>query len=391
MFFGGSKKEVFALLDINSQSVAGAFVVISKKHAPYICYTTRIPLHVSYESDRGALLRALEKGVQELTTKLDTEGRAALSRACGARHISDVLVSVGSPWQKTAIRSQVQTFTKPQRITSADLDAAREKTASQLEVDEQHTKIIDHAIIDVLINGYQSSKPIGKRAQRLGVVTLASMIPVEVHDLLIENLERIFNAGPIRMQTTPALSYVVLRDTFAHERDFLVSLISGEATDILLVKQGILTSVHTLLSGVHTLARSIAQTQPMRVVEEKLATDDIEAFLTDEFAGKAKQAKQSAQNTWISEVHLTISEISRRHALPQTFFVLSDEKCRAEFASLLRSEDVHALRMGEQGFTVLPIKTEHLTDYVVFTGHAQKDMFLAILALFANQHISVEK
>ena len=243
MALGQGKTKTVALIDIGSLSLGGAYAILGKDNAPHICYSTRIPLPVTDDASPRALLRLLEEGLVKLTDKLQHEGSAALARSCGVRHVDDVVVSVGSPWQRTQLRSHTEKFPGGKRISSGDIESAKEKIEGSLGIDHATSMLVDHSIIEVLVNGYQTAKPFGKRAQRMSVLGLASVIPISVHDKITNHLSKTFHVEPIKMQSTPALSYVVLRDLFAHEPDFLAAIVTGEATDLLLVKKGILTLV----------------------------------------------------------------------------------------------------------------------------------------------------
>lgn len=382
--FGGKKVQTVALIDIASHSLGGAYAIISPNKAPKVCYTTRIPLEVTYETDKKTLMRVLEQGLKELTTKLENEGAAVLGRACGVRHVDDVMVSIGSPWQETKIRAHSQTFEKPERITEADLEKSRQENEVSLNIDSSRTVLIDHTIIDVLVNGYQTTKPVGKRARRMSVISLASMVPIPVHDLITTYLSKVFHIRPIHMQTAPAVSYIVLRDLFAHEQDFLSAAITGEATDIILVKNSILTGIVSVLEGSHGLRRSVTKQigAPMAESAHTLMATDV---LHDDTQSQIQHATKEAQDAWSRSVVSSLADLARRHALPQTMFVVCPEDCREDFVKMLQCEDVHALRMGEKPFTVVGIRAQHLTDHLVFMGYAEKDVYLGFLALFINQ------
>lgn len=382
--FGGKKVQTVALIDISSHSLGGAYAIIAPNKAPRICYTARVPLEVTYETDRKTLLRVLEQALRELTGKLENEGAAILGRACGVRHVDDVMVSVGSPWQETKIRAHSQTFAKPERVDSNDLEKSLKENEASLEVDTSRTVLIDHTIIDVLINGYQTTKPIGKRARRMSVISLASMVPLQVHDLITSYLSKVFHIRPIHMQTAPAVSYIVLRDLFAHESDFLAASVTGESTDILLVKNSIITGIVTTLEGANGLKRSVdgAVGQPTAASAQTLMATDV---LHDDAREVITKATKEAENAWSRSVITSLADLARRHALPQTLFVVCPEDCRDQFVKLLQREDVHALRMGEQPFTVVGIRAQHLTDHLVFMGYSEKDVYLGFLALFINQ------
>lgn len=386
MPFGQKKTKTVALIDIGSLSLGGAFAIVDKDNAPHICYSVRIPLPISSDASPRALLRTLEEGLQKLTQKLETEGTTALARSCGVRHVDDVVVSVGSPWQRTMLRSHTEKYPGGKRISNSDIEHAKEKIEGSLGIDPATTVLVDHSIIEVLINGYQTGKPFGKRAHRMSVLGLASAIPISVHDKITNHLSKTFHIEPIKMQSAPALSYVVLRDLFAHEPDFLAAIVTGEATDLLLVKKGVLTGVATALEGVHSVTRAIGRACPTVPAEEIPKLVDT-GMLHPTTAMAVKGAEREAKDEWATAVIGSLADLARKYALPQTFFILSDFSCREIFTDILKRQDVHALRLGEHPFTVIGLKAQNITDHVVFTGESEKDIFQGMLALFYSKKV----
>lgn len=387
MALGRSSVKTAALIDIGSLSIGGAYTVAYKDKAPRICYSTRIDLPITDNATAKELLHILEEGLTKLTKRLETEGSAALSRSCGVRHVDDVVVSIGSPWQRTMLRSHTEHYKDAKRITSHDIEEAREKIEGSLGIDPATTTLVDHSVVEVLINGYQTHKPLGKRARRMSVLGLASLVPIVVHDKITNHLARTFHVEPIKMQSTPAISYVVLRDLFAHEPDFLASVVSGEATDLLLIKKGVLTGIATALEGANAVTRAVGKACGTVTAEEipHLLAQDL---LHPTTVAAVESAERNAKNDWAVAVVSALADLARKYALPQTLFILADQQCQDIFAEIMRRQDVHALRLGDQPFTVITLKSQHLTDHVVFTGESERDIFHGMLALFYNRSIA---
>ena len=386
MRLGGKKIKTAALIDIGSLSLGGAYVFVEKNRAPRVCYSTRVPLPVTDDASPQALLRILDSSLKSLTEKLEHEGSASLSRSCGVRNVDDVIVSVGSPWQRTMLRSHTETFSQGKRITTQDLEEAKKRIEGALGIDPVTAKLVDHSLIEVLVNGYQTTKPVGKRAGRMSVLGLASIIPLSVHDMLTTHLTRTFHKENIKIQSTSAIGYVVLRDLFSHEPDFLAAIVTGEATDLLLIKRGVLTGVATTLEGVNSVTRAMGTacaSVPQEDIPELLETDTLHPHTVQAI----RSAERGAKDMWARSVIESLADLARKHALPQTFFVLADLSCRSTFTDILKRQDVHSLRLGEQPFTILGLRARNLTDHVVFMGQSDRDIFHGLLALFYSKSV----
>ena len=108
----GSKKEKTSvvLIDITSSSIGGGLAHSEHGSQPTLYFTIRHEIQkAEHEDESQAMLRTLT----ELTDELVTKGAPILRKETGSGQIDKILVSVGAPWQKTAIRIETVQQQKP--------------------------------------------------------------------------------------------------------------------------------------------------------------------------------------------------------------------------------------------------------------------------------------
>src|ERR1700733_15035889 len=103
LFSSKTERTSVALIDINSSSVGGALAHLETGAQPVVYYTNRIAIQKHEGEDiSSAMLRTLG----ELADTLVSKGAPVLHHETKSGHIDKVFISIGAPWQATAIRSE---------------------------------------------------------------------------------------------------------------------------------------------------------------------------------------------------------------------------------------------------------------------------------------------
>lgn len=370
--FGKSKEQLVALIDIGSSSVGGAYAYFEPASPPTLYFTARIPIVRREGEEAGtAMLRALG----ELGAVMVRYGGPVLRKEKKGGHISCVLTSIASPWQETRVRVETLSEDKPFLFTRQLLHETAKKTAKPVEGRRE----ADEAVIATLLNGYEIGNPFGKKAKRADLIILSSTLNEKVSNEIEKALRHAFHSGRISTLAFAPLAYAVIRDMYPHEKDFLVVDITGEATDFIFVKQGILTDVSSIPQGAHSLIASLKK-------EHNTCPVDPVSVPTPTLKDSATPKVNQEQEAWKSAVSTVLRDFKTRHALPRTVFLLADEPVRAFTEGLLDSKDIHSLWLSDEPLAVIALCPEHLAEFVRTRGEAEGDVFLALLALYQNKH-----
>lgn len=369
--FGKPERQTVALVDIGSSSVGGAFAHFEPASAPTLYFTARIPITRREGEQPGAgMLRALE----ELGSVMVRYGGPVLRKELKTGHASCVLASIASPWQETRVRVETISQEKPFLFTRQLLHETAKKTAKTVEGRRE----ADEAVIATLLNGYEIGNPFGKKAKRADLIILSSSLEADVAGKVEKTLRHAFHNNHVVTTAFAPMSYAVIRDMYPHEKDFLVVDVTGEATDFIFVKQGILTDVSSIPQGAHALITSLKKENNTCPVEPS----GLPTLMKQDQEGPQKNTEQEA---WKSAVSTVLRDFKTRHALPRSVFLLADEPIRAFMEGLLDSKDIHSLWLSDEPLTVIALCPEHMAQFVRTRGEAEGDVFLAMLALYHNK------
>ena len=364
MGFFSSCTNTIAVIDIGSSSIGGGYATIEKNGTPRLRYVARVPIELH---DRELLTMDMLKALDVLGKKLIQEGAPALRKAVGSGTIDKVLVSIGSPWQDTTIRSAVIEKETPFTFTKSILHEAVEEGA-------EHTEgrvTTGEYVIATLLNGYETRHPFGKQATRAELVILSSTIESSMTETVLTSLRHIYHTRDIKLTAFAPVSYTVLRDLYPHEKDFMIVHVSGESTDLALVKRGVLVDVASVNGGFNALARAARKGRPLSMTADGKSLP----------VGEEEAPLPTAKGEWLSSLALALREFASRRALPRTLFLLADDEAREHVARMLNDEGLRSLWLSDEPLTIIPSLPQHLSSYLTCDQGCDSDLFLSMLAL----------
>jgi hypothetical protein len=359
--FAKKEKISIALIDISSSSVGAGLAHLVTGEQPVLYYTNRLPIERSDNEDvEDTMLRTLNAIADALIKK----GAPALRHETGSGHVDRIIASVSTPWQTTSIRSENITAAKPFTFTKALLTETTQKGA---KIPSGYISS-GESVVATLLNGYEMTRPFGKRATRAELIILSSLIEKAAAHRIEEMLRKTYHTHSLTLTAFAPIAYTVFRDIFPHEKDFLVLDVSGESTDIAFVKQNLLVNVASMPHGINELVRKAH------------AAAQTETLSNERFGVQVDEA----QKEWIATLSKTLQEFSTHYALPRTLFLLANPESRDFLKNLLDTPSLRSLWLTDEPLAIIPIVPSHFGSFVKTRGTAEGDVYLALLALFAN-------
>ncbi|HEX5774423.1 MAG TPA: hypothetical protein VFY28_00455 [Candidatus Paceibacterota bacterium] len=379
------RKRTIVLIDISSASVRGAYAHIEEGKPPTLYYTAYIPIEAgggqSSESADPAVADMLH-ALEQLATRLVREGGPVLRAELGSAEVNGVFVSVGAPWQETSVRVESFRKQKPFVFTKAHLEEASKRNdaslAGRIESGE--------AVIGIMLNGYETAKPFGKRVSRADLVILSSSLAADAARSIERTLRKTYHAHHLRMTAFAPVAYEILRDLYPHQRDFLILDVAGTATDIAFVKAGMLVDVQSIDLGVHDLLRAARSSGIGGVGMAGIRDSDriIDPVRNAQFASRMTEV----QSAWIGNLKTALVDFGQRHPLPRKLFLLADGDARDFLRRLLDTDSLRSLWLTDEPLRIIPVLAEQFTSSVVSRGTASGDAYIAMLALYYARRVA---
>ncbi|MCA9352556.1 cell division FtsA domain-containing protein [Patescibacteria group bacterium] len=266
--------------------------------------------------------------------------------------VQKVLVNVAVPW--SSVQKQIITYQKkkPFIVTEVLLDELlAQRTAGMFEHNrefiEHDVEVVDHRVLDVYGNGYPLRNAIGKEMSYLELHTLASVMSRETKQTFTKTVEAVFHQTPEFVSNT-FVCYQGVQSYLPHVNNAIVVDISGEVTEVLVIRDDHLENMGSIPVGLHHMIRSLRD--HLNVPIEKahsLMRLDGDDYLDDHYKMSIETALHDAFGFWFKAFYNLLDQYARNGLLPHTIVLKSPqdtlEWCRVRILKEDRlKEHMHA-------------------------------------------------
>jgi len=380
----GRKEKIAVVFDIGSSSVGGAYVELRPGMKPKIIASVREEM--VFQEDLK-----FERLVSSMQDALGRTGRAL--HETRMPHLTEKIYacSLSSPWYASQTRIASIRQTEPFLVTEQFISDAVEKEVQDFEKLETprlgRGVLMEHEAVQVKLNGYETANPLGKRAKEADIAAYVSVIPEKIHLIARQEIGKLFHSPHLRLHSFPFLAFIIIRDIF-YEKSFLFLDITGEVTDVSLVRDGVLQETISFPYGKNSLFREVGRElslSPSEVVSAFFAHQSGDAH--EKHAEKVSSALSLAGGKWQNGFDNALSSFSHAGAaLPPDIFFTSDGDVSDWFAKQIETEKIYNTSGGEgKYFHIRPMQAPFFADRVEFLSGLVRDPFLSLFALYAGR------
>lgn len=374
--FVGSSKKHDLILNIGSGSVYGAIVNFEKQTYPTILFTkdSRFPVKTGVNAE--GLLTHMLAAVNTVVSDLSKKHKKRI-------HVAHVVFS--SPW--------FSSFSKSLYIEKPEAFEVSEKSVDKLVSEHLETilkgakaeksKIIERAMPNIRLNGYETTKPFGKKAKTLDVSVYSSIAPAEINKKIESEIYTVLHPSSVVFHTLPFVAWNVIRALFAPHDDFVFIDIGHEVSDLLVVRRGAIHLIASFPIGRNELIRKTAlyfETKP------ELAASMINLYANDaaepEVKEKIKNLVSAFGEEWGIAFSAAIKEKKKdagghdENFVPQKAFFASDSNTVLVFGDII----------SKQIPNVTPFTRENLAQFVGFDNNESPSVFTILGAMYISKH-----
>lgn len=268
-----------------------------------------------------------------------------------------------------------------QEVQQRAFDKAREVIGFETGLEQVDVRLVNAAIVDVSIDGYRVSNPIGFQGKevRVGVFNaFAPLVHLGAYQTVAEELK-------LDLLSISAEPYAVSRlygPETTQEFSAIFIDIGGGTTDIAVVQNGGVLGTKMFAIGgraftkrlAHVLGVSFSEAETMKLKYSagSLGAEDKEV---------AKHALASDSHVWLSGVELTLSEFMNIDFLPSRILLCGGGSNLPEIKQLLRESDWYQSLPFARKPTVQMIKPSEVTTLIDETGSLREPQDITPMAL----------
>ncbi len=225
-----------------------------------------------------------------------------------------------------------------QEVQERAFDKAREIIGFESGVEQVDVRLVNAAIVDVVIDGYRVANPIGFQGKEVKVGIFNAFAPL-VH---LGAYETVAEELKLDLLSVAAEPYAVSR-LYGPEttQDFSAIFIDigGGTTDIAVVQNGGVIGTKMFAIGGRAFTKRIAQVMGVSFSEaEKLKLDYAHGKAVPEDKALIEHALRSDSQVWLSGVELTLGEFIGLEYLPSRILLCGGGSGLPEIKELLKDD-----------------------------------------------------
>ncbi|MEK7652396.1 MAG: hypothetical protein AAB334_00360 [Patescibacteria group bacterium] len=389
-----SKKEINLIIDIGSGSIGVAVVSVCSDPniVPEILYTNRKEIKYYGGLNSRRFLFSMINAFEEALTDLQ---KNFISISKNIINIKETHCFFSSLWHISQTRVLTNENGKDTKIIKSLINRIVEKESKIFEtstlkgdinISAEDIQIIEKKIMQIKLNGYETSEPYSKMAKTLEINFFISAVSKKVIKILEESFFRFFNNKIIQYHTFINTAFVTLRDINPTINDYLFLDISGEITEIAIIKNGVLFDSISFPFGKNSIVRKLSEDLGTNK-EEAISRASLYKSNDSIKIANSKISKiiENLMKEWHKLFDISIKQLLSNIALPQGIFFMSDDDVSqlvGDFIKLYKFDNIDTF---EKLVNVKFIDNEIFEEYVKYNNQGEKDQFLSLETIFLKK------
>ncbi len=322
-----SQREYAALLDIGSGSVTASIVFSDHTANTVEIVWTHHERHLLKETDPKFGNKPLLTVLLQAILTLGSEGLATLKTYDSRARINRLQISVSAPWSYTITKSVRISKDSPFLISKSLLDDVRATAEEKITADIDENQIarsleltiVTRSITELLANGYQIDQMQQQEVNSLSLKLSSVIIQDYLHKAIKEARDKVLPKTKLQIFSTILQLYYVIQDLHKEMCEYCIISITLEATEIGVVRDGVLTYSTHESYGIFNLVQEIAQIQnvPLSEVYAKIQ----QGALLDNQSGKVGEAVTDIFQKYQKKVTALLQQTGDGFTIPKSVYI----------------------------------------------------------------------
>lgn len=366
--------------------MGAALIRVEKGVKPEIIVSLRrqIPLQSTFDQNRAlAIIGGVIKSTLLDIKKLSHE------------HPHVVSVIIGTPWFLS--QSRIINFKSDKSVEYNDkllaqLIDGEVQSFARDNFPERDIEIVEKEVTQVLLNGYLSPSPKGKKALKIDISIHLSLSERSFLDLVRKELHKAYHLGLVNFHTSLYASLMVAqRAQLIEGGNYIFADIGGELSEVTLIEGGTSISTISVPVGAHSIIRELAITTGSSLIEcRSLYQAFLDRRVSDEVAKQVESASIRVIDKWSGYLAVAIDKLSASHIVPSTYVIIGNKQtCQIFCKALTNGEMIKRIPPNMEPKYII-CDPSQLENYVNFANNPKSvinkgDIFTIVGAVFIDQ------
>ena len=367
------------VIDIGSASVTAAIVMFENSVSTVVAsVSTDIAIlpDLVYDRFEKEMLKALD-------TTLNKILRSTFAK------LDRINVCLASPWYASQVRVAKLARLAPFVASKSVLDDMIRRELKAFEEEEIKTKnlsgdavrSIETQTIRARLNGYDTHEPLGVSAKELELTIFLSIASEPTLKNIEETISRVYTA-PVVFSTFLSMTYLVSRDYFPHQQNYMLIDIGAEVSDISLVKENGLQQSFSFPCGRNMIVRRLADGLKRSLEESQSLWDmHVEGKTSGQVGEDTGRILTAVKNEWQTEFQKALYAASKDLAIPDVILLTVDDDIAFWFSDAIKNEQFHQNTLADKEFKIYFMNSSLFHDALVFAEKVPRNVAIMIEAL----------
>ncbi|MDQ5943952.1 MAG: cell division protein FtsA [Patescibacteria group bacterium] len=225
-----------------------------------------------------------------------------------------------------------------ERVQRTAFDKVRDQLSWETGSNDMQVKLVNAAVVDVTIDGYRVTNPIGFQGQDVSIAVFTAFAPM-VHLGALQSVARDLDLNLINIAAEP---FAVAKSVGADDSTEFSAIfidIGGGTSDIAVVNNGGVVGTKMFAIGGRSFTKRIAQSLSVSFEEaEKLKINHSAGALAKAEESAVADALDTDVEVWLSGVELSLSEFDELDHLPNRILLCGGGSALPEIKKALQTE-----------------------------------------------------
>lgn len=338
--FINNSKKIVAIFDVGSDSIGVAIVqYLSPNDPPKILKSFREEIMFRGQLDFMIFMDDMVKTLKSVALNVASSGVGT---------ISDVHIVLSSPWYVSENRHIVVSEKTPFVFTEKISDNLVKSEIEKLKK-IHHEKyggnlddfnIIEQEIVQIALNGYPVTNPIGKKALSAEMNLIVILSSSTCMNLVKDCISSVFHHVDTYFHSNMSALFIVIREKYMKMDSYLILDLGGEITDVFIVDGGIPKNIISFPYGRQNLYRDLKKELIKNRAEVmSLFSLYLDGSLEENQKIKMEKALYNIQRSWAREFELALMSIPEPRMIPNSVFLVMNKDVHPMFFQMFAEKN----------------------------------------------------
>lgn len=395
---GKTKVRYAVIVDIGSGSVLTAIIACNPeaKH-PEIIWSKREHSPLRKINSISDSAKSVMTSLMNALMALDGEGRKVFKEKTGQSKLPYLQVTIAAPWSYTATKTisyqHNEDFEVTDTLVTELLRTAGQKVQEEMleneRVHELGLSVVAKTTMQIVANGYPILVTGKQKASTLKVIQASAVAQEYLIDAIADAQDKMLPDTKLTQYSFMLPFYFVMRDIENSISEYCLVDITYEATEIGIVRDGVLNYCTHMPYGSFSLARDIAEvlSVPLEEAFGYLNNEDIKELLTTYSAEQNTKVKEVIESYQTKLANL-FKETGDSLAIPKRIYLHGNLKTEPFFNKRVVAAAEEATKMQHAAYNVTKeiLTKTYSPEETKALAQTNEDTALLISAQFFHTH-----